>query len=406
MTILEALLSAVQSLIAQKLRSFLTLLGIVIGISTLIAIVTLIEGANTYITDKVVDLNPDVFQISQFPRVFINFNEYIKAQKWKRIEYEDYEALSARARECRHFGIAATAQDLIKHREQSEKNILVRGVSPNMIEIERYDLEDGRYFDAPDNEGRRAVCVLGADLADLLFPGEDPVEKEVSIGGRNFRVIGMIKRLGTIFGASRDKFVLIPIETLFKVYGSRRSVAIYGQALSKDRLDSAVFEARGILRERRHVPFDAEDTFSVSTADTIISIYKTITSSFFLVTIIIASISLLVGGVVIMNIMMVSVKERTREIGIRRAMGACRRDILRQFLVEAVTLCTVGGGVGILTGLLMAKIIEALTPFPADVRFVVVILGLAASTLIGLFFGIYPAIRAAKLNPIESLRYE
>lgn len=406
MNILEAVASAVQSLVAQKLRSFLTLLGIVIGISTLIAIVTLIEGANAYISDKVVDLNPDVFQVSQFPRLSVNFNEFLKAQKWKKIEYEDYEALAARTQECRNIGVATSAQDLIKHRDQSSKETRVRGVSPNMIDIERYEVEGGRYFDEPDNEGRRSVCILGADLVDALFPGEDPIGKEITIGGRGFRVIGTIKRLGTIFGASRDKFVLVPIQTLFKIYGSHRSVAIYGQAKRKDELESAVFEARGILRERRHVPFDGEDTFSISTADTIISIYKTITSSFFLVTIIIASISLLVGGVVIMNIMMVSVKERTREIGIRRAVGARQRDILRQFLVEAVTLCTVGGAIGVLTGLLMAKLVEALTPFPADVRLVVVAMGLVVSTMIGLFFGIYPAMRAAKLNPIDSLRYE
>lgn len=406
MTILETLVSAVQSLIAQKLRSFLTLLGIVIGISTLIAIVTLIEGANTYISDKVVDLNPDVFQVSQFPRLFINFNEYIKAQKWKRIEYNDYEALAEQSRECLRIGVAATAQDLIKHRGQSSKNTTVRGVSPNMIDIERYEVEDGRYFDTPDNQGRRPVCILGADLVEALFRGEDPVGKEITIGGRGFRVVGTIKRLGSIFGASRDKFVLVPIQTLFKIYGSHRSVAIYGQARRKDQLESAISEVRGILRERRHVPFGGEDTFSISTADTIISIYKTVTSSFFLVTIIIASISLVVGGVVIMNIMMVSVKERTREIGIRRAIGARQRDILRQFLVEAVTLCTLGGAAGVMVGVFLAKTIEALTPFPADVRPVVVMLGLVVASMIGLFFGIYPAVRAAKLNPIDSLRYE
>lgn len=406
MSLKEAVLSAMSSLLAQKFKTFLTLLGIVIGITTLITIVTLIEGANFYVADKIADLGPAVFQVSQFPRVSLNFNEYLKAMKWKRIEYEDYRYLVEKSRETLRVGFASGANDRVRYRDQTATNTFIRGVTPNMIDIERKEVQDGRFFDESDAEMRRSVCVLGADIAEQLFEREDPISKKILIGGREFLVVGTIKRLGSVFGNSRDKFVMIPAQTLFKVYGSRRSVSIYCQAPTEGKLAGATEEVRHLMRVRRHIVEGQPDTFSITTAETIMGIYKTVTSSFFLVTIIISSISLLVGGVVIMNIMLVNVQERTREIGVRKAVGARSRDILMQFLSEAVTICLVGGLVGIVLGLGIAKLVEYLTPFPANVRVAVILLGFVVSTIVGVFFGIYPAYRAAELNPIEALRYE
>lgn len=406
MSFKEAVLTALSSLLAQKFKTFLTLLGIIIGITTLITVVTLIEGANFYVSDKIADLGPGVFQLSQFPRVSANYNDYLKAMKWKHIEYEDYQYLAEKSHEAVRVGFAAGATDRIRYRDQSLPNVLVRGVSPNLIDIERKEVEDGRFFSESDADMRRSVCLLGADIVDKLFEREDPVGKKILVGGREFLVIGTIKRLGSVFGNSRDKFVLIPAPTLFKIYGSRRSVSIYCKAQSADQVPAAIEEIRHWMRVRRHLGEGQPDNFSVTTAETIMGIYKTITSSFFLVTIIIASISLLVGGVVIMNIMLVNVKERTREIGVRKALGARSRDILMQFLSEAVTLCLVGGLIGILLGIGAAKLVESLTPFPADVRLAVILLGFLVSTFVGVFFGLYPAYRAAELSPIEALRYE
>jgi putative ABC transport system permease protein len=406
MSITQAILSALAALYEQKFKTFLTLLGIIIGITTLITVVTLIEGANFYVADKVADLGPTVFQVSQFPRVSLNFNEYLKAMKWKRIEYEDYQYLANRAQEILRIGFASGATGLVKYRQESMENVTVRGVTPSMIDIEKKVLQDGRFFNASDGELHRQVAVIGADISDHLFEKEDPIGKKVLVGGREFLVIGTISRLGSVFGNSRDRFVMIPAPTLFKIYGQRRSVAIYCQAPDETKLAAAIDEATHLLRVRRQLGAGAVNTFSITTADTIMTIYRTITSSFFLVTIVISSISLLVGGVVIMNIMLVSVKERTREIGIRKAVGGRSKDILLQFLFEAITICIVGGLIGIAFGLGLAKLVELLTPFPADVRVGVVLLGFAVSTLVGVFFGIYPAYRAADLDPIEALRYE
>ena len=406
MSFKQAILSALAALSEQKFKTFLTLLGIIIGITTLITVVSIIEGANFYVANKVADLGPAVFQVSQFPRVSLNFNEYLKATKWKSIEYEDYVYLAEKSRETLRIGFAARATDLVKHRQQSMENTTIRGVTSNMIDIERKQLQDGRFFNAADGELHRLVAVLGTDIIEQLFDNADPIGKKILIGGREFLVIGTIRKLGSVFGNPRDRFVMIPALTLFKIYGQRRGLSIFCQAPNEAKLAGSVDEVRHLMRIRRQARQGMPDPFSISTADTIMGIYRTITSSFFLVTVVIASISLLVGGVVIMNIMLVNVKERTREIGIRKAMGARSRDILMQFLLEAVTICLVGGAIGIVLGLGLAISVEYWTPFPATIHTTVIIGGFLVSSLVGVFFGIYPAYRAAQLDPIDALRYE
>ncbi len=406
MSFQQAILSALTALAGQKFKTFLTLLGIIIGITTLITVVSVIEGANAYIADKVANLGPDVFQLSQFPRISPNFNEYFKAAKWKGIEYEDYVYLADKSKETLRIGFSTRVTDLLKYRQESMENTSVRGVTANVIDMERKLLQDGRFFEAIDDERRRQVAVLGTDVVEQLYSNTDPIGRKIFIGGREFTIIGTLQKQGSVFGQSRDRFVMIPALTLFKIYGQRHRISIVCQAPGEARLASSIEEIRHLMRLRRRIREGMEDTFSISTAETVIGIYRTITSGFFLVTTVIASISLLVGGVVIMNIMLVNVKERTREIGIRKAMGARSRDILMQFLLEAITICLVGGAIGIFLGLGLAVMVEHLTPFPASLRITVVMGGFLVSSLVGVFFGIYPAYRAAQLDPIDALRYE
>lgn len=402
----EFLRQAFDSLWSHKLRSALTLLGIIIGISTLITVVTLIEGADRFVEDQMSNLNPDVYQISQYPRVSLNFNDYIKARKWKELKYPDYLALETQLPATDRIGVATTASDLVRRGSQYAEGVTIRGVTPPMLDIEKLELEEGRYIDDFDKSERRSVCVLGKDISEALFPVSDPVGQQIKIGGRPFQVVGAARKMGSVFGHSRDKFVLVPITTLFRQYGSDRSVSIYGQVRDRHRLDDAVAEARAMLRIRRRLSESQEDTFSFTTVDTIVSMYNRITSSFFVTMVVISSIALLVGGVVVMNIMLVTVRERTREIGIRKAMGARYRDILAQFLIEAILLCVVGGAIGIFCGFAFATLIAWLTPFPAAVRTFVVVAGLIVSSVVGILAGVYPAHQAARLSPIEALRYE
>jgi len=402
----EYLRQAFDSLWSHKLRSMLTLLGIIIGISTLITVVTLIEGADHFVEEQMANLNPDVYQLSQFPRVSLNFNDFIKARKWKPIKYADYVALQQQLKATDRIGVASTVSDLVRRGSQYVGGTTIRGVSASMLEIEKLELADGRYLDDLDESERRFVCVLGKEINENLFAASGSVGRQVNIGGRPFHVVGAAREMGSIFGRSRDKFVLVPITTLFKMYGSDRSVAIYGQVRNRRALDDAIAEARAALRIRRRLSRSQEDTFSFTTVGTIVSMYNRITSSFFVTMVVISSIALVVGGVVVMNIMLVSVRERTREIGIRKSMGARYRDILAQFLVEAILLCLAGGAIGILCGFGFATLIAWLSPFPADVRLVVVAAGLMVSSLVGILAGVYPAHQAARLNPIEALRYE
>jgi putative ABC transport system permease protein len=259
---------------------------------------------------------------------------------------------------------------------------------------------------AYDVDHARNVCIIGSDIADTLFPYVDPIGKSLVIDDRTFEVIGIGTKQGSVLGQSRDNWALIPLTMHQKMYGARRSVTIYAKALDEKHLDAAESEIRLMLRGRRHLSYNMKDDFSLNTNDNFLQIWANISRAFFAVTIGIASISLLVGGIVVMNIMLVSVTERTREIGIRKATGARRNDILIQFLVESATLALVGGIVGVLLGSSIAMAISSLSPLPASIKWWAVALGLGVSTTVGLFFGIYPATKAANLDPIVALRYE
>ena len=403
----EAVSIATASLWAHKLRSVLTLVGVVIGVAAVIAVVSLINGANQYVATKVFNLGADVFALAKQPSIVTNVDDFVEFQKRKRITYDDYDAIHASCKTCKAVGAAIGGRAEIRSGLNSLKDTNLRAWTPEMAELYDVDLIEGRHLTDADLHTAAPVCVIGMDIIDNLLPGIDPVGKEIRWNNIGCQVIGVGKKQGSSLGTSLDNWIIIPLTTYLKDYGSQQeSLRITSRADSIDKIQESVDEVRQIMRGRHHLDYRSKDDFSIETSDSFLSLWKDISQSFFLVTIAIASISLVVGGIVIMNIMLVSVTERTREIGIRKAMGARRSDILLQFLIESSTLAAIGGAIGVLLGVSAAKLVSLLSPLPSDVQLWSIIGGLAVALGVGLFFGTYPASKAAKLDPVEALRSE
>ncbi len=409
MNIAEAIRIALTSLWANKLRSVLTLLGVVIGVAAVIAVVTFVDGINAYVAEKVFRLGADVFIAGKSSGVITNVDQYLESQKRKNFTLDDFHAVTEGCKRCKFVGASITnLTGHVAYENQSSSDTFVRGFDSNMQTV--YDLEvvAGRELNPNDVENAAHFAVIGQDITDKLMPGVDPIGKEIRIDGDVYQVIGLGKREGKTLGQSRDNYAIIPITTYLKQYGAHNnSIRISGKANGVgSELEGAMDEVRAILRSRRHDVPGAEDSFAIETNASFLGIWASISGSFFIAMIAIAAISLIVGGIVIMNIMLVSVTERTREIGIRKAMGARGRDVMRQFLIESSTMALVGGILGIIFGVVIAKGITFLVGMPSAIKLWSVMAALIVSASVGIFFGVYPANRASKLDPIVALRSE
>jgi putative ABC transport system permease protein len=403
---METLRIAATALNAHKLRSFLTLLGVIIGVMTVVTVVSIISGLNNYITEKVFQLNPDVYVMTQFG-IITSREQFLEAVKRKELTGDDFEAIRERCRSCSMVGASVSTGGAVKRGAKRLTDVRVQGTTANMGEINNLDLEAGRFFTVTEERRSALVTVIGSDVRDELFGKVDPIGRTIWVANQPLRVIGLLTKQGSILGQSQDKQLYMPLGTFSKRFGSRRSLDLFVRAAGGvSAMSDSMDEARVILRSRRHTDFRADDPFSIVTAEALQMIWKSVSAGGFALMTFISSISLIVGGIVITNIMLVSVIERTREIGIRRALGATARNIQFQFLTEAILLALGGGFVGVLLGAIISKIVSTATPLPTLVTPQLVFAGLAIAVVTGVAAGFFPARRAAKLPPIDALRYE
>ena len=392
---------------SHKLRAILTILGLTMGVATLITVMTLVQGANTYVEQKIANLGTSVFRIARTPFAVADFTVIAKALKNKRIEYDDMLAVRETCTQCRFVGASANATLLTTYKNKELQDTTLYGYTPNMVEIDTRTLISGRYFTEVEDSHSANVCLIGDSLIQEFFPGADPIGRTIRAANEEFIVVGTFEKIGSVLGQDQDKFLIIPLNTFLKFRGSRNSLTIEVKATDDPRAyQAAQDQATVTLRSRRHNAAKQENDFFIGTAQSYLSLWESISGAFFGVFIMVSSISAVVGGIVIMNVMLVSVTERTKEIGIRRAVGATQQDILSQFLAESVIMCLIGGLIGIAIGFACALGLRSLTNFPAAVKTWVAVLGVVLSSGIGMFFGIYPAIRASKLDPVAALRSE
>jgi putative ABC transport system permease protein len=404
----ESVAISLRSLRANKLRSFLTLLGIIIGVTTVITVVTIIQGLNRYVKYQLFAFGSNTFTVSRAPEIITNLKLAQEMLKRKPIAYDDYLYLKANAGVSEMVEAEYSRSGTVKYGAKSLADIRIKGeTAGNYLTGRTMEAEAGRFLGADDEAYARPVCVIGDDVSKELFPFENPVGKWLTAGEHKYRIIGTVKGMGKVLGMSLDNFVTIPITTFQKYYSlNRRSLTINVKARDVESLDAAKEEVRTIMRGRRKLSFGQEDDFALEDSQTFIDFYNNLTRTLYMAMIAVAAISMLIGGIVIMNIMLVSVTERIGEIGLRKAVGARRRDILVQFLIESSSISAVGGLIGIALGFIFAKIISAITSLPAALEPWSVAVALVMSSSVGLFFGIFPANRAAKLDPVVALRSE
>jgi putative ABC transport system permease protein len=404
--LLESALLALQSIWANKLRSFLTVLGNIVAVASIVTVVSLIQGMNAMVSNAIVNrVGADSFTILRVPPVRTADDEE-RTRSNPLLTLDEAEAIRERSTNIQSVMAQAERGTSITYRDQTVDNIRLEGVTKDYIDFSSFDAERGRMMSPTEVARSQPVAILGADTADRLFGEINPIDKVVTIAGEHFRVVGVSSSKGSLFGNSLDSFAVIPLGAYVKLFGPRQPLSIMVKPTSTDLMSAAEDEAVVALRVKRHLSPKAPDNFGLAASDTILDLYHQATSGIFAVLVGVVALSLLVGGIVIMNIMLMVVSERTREIGLRKALGAKRRDILSQVLTESVTLSTFGGLCGIVLGAIAARIISSVTPLPAALELWSVILGIGITAAVGLFFGAYPASRAARLDPIEALRRE
>jgi putative ABC transport system permease protein len=403
----EAIKLALQSLWQNKLRTVLTLLGVMIGVASVIAVVTLVNGANTFVSTKFTRYGADVFTVSRAPALVLGPAQYEKYAKRKNIVYDDYVYVRDNCKRCVGIGAQQATTAKVTRGVNSVTDSTIRGYTWQMPNLQNLDIAEGRGFTSTDEEHASPVAIIGTDIRDNLFPGVDPLGLELRVDGEPYTVIGVVEKQGSTFGQSQDNFVGVPLTAFMKTYGASKSVTIYIKAGSAGPvLQDAGDEVRVLMRSKRHDAPGQPDSFELDVNNTLVGIASFITGIFGAVAGSVAFIALIVGGIVIMNMMLVSVSERTREIGIRKALGARARDITLQFLVESGAMAMLGGFFGVMIGLILAEIVTLALGFPSTVTVWSVVAGLVMATAVGIFFGVYPAWKAASLDPIVALRSE
>ena len=402
----EAIRMALASLWANKLRTVLTLLGVVIGVASVIAVVTLVNGANLYVATKINRYGANTFTLSKQPAFVSSYNDHVLFEKRRNLLLPDYRAILEGCDLCSSVGAMQTTTGKVVAGTQSSTDTVIRGYTYSMPAMQNLNIVQGRDFTPNDDEHASHVALIGSDIQENLIKDEDPIGAEIRVDGVPYTVIGLAEKQGKTLGQSQDNWVAVPISAYQKTYGTAKSVTIYAKAYSGAGMEAASDQARVLLRSVRHDRPGQQDSFTLETSDTLVGLWKQISGSFAAVAVAIAAISLVVGGIVIMNIMLVSVTERTREIGVRKALGARPKDILLQFLLESATMAFLGGIVGVIGGVVVAKVVTALLSFPSAIALWSVFAGLAVAASVGIFFGVYPARRAAALDPIVALRSE
>ncbi len=403
----EAFGIAIRELRAHKLRSFLTLLGVVISTATLILVISVVNGINLYIAHHFANLGANTFVISEYNWTE-GYEQYLKDRRRNRPpRISEFEFLQDRLPGYKHIAAAANLDPSPEAHAGRQKldSVMLTGVTPSLADIGQQEVSYGRYITSSDYSHRAPVCFIGSDIVKRFFPNVDPLGREVFVRGLPFRVIGVAKTVGSTFGASQDTFVQIPLSTFQRDFMGRPELNIFVQAWDSAQMAPLEDAARELLRINRHLSYHETDTFGINTSEGIMSAWHELTGAIFGGTIGLVAVFMIIGGIVIMNIMLASVTERYQEIGLRKSLGARRKDILMQFVMESTTIATVGGVVGIIIAFFLTTLVRVLF-LPASMALNAVLVGLILSILVGLFFGIYPANKAARLDPIEALRME
>jgi putative ABC transport system permease protein len=403
-TFLETFKLALDALRAHKLRSFLTLLGVILAVATLVSVMSVVAGLNFYVADRVANLGANVFLVDRFG-IITSYDAWMKAQKRPLISTEEYQRLRENMKTAANVAAEEDQNIDMRHGNLLLENCNVAGVTANYADIRSLNLTQGRFLTDADDLHHAAVTFIGTDVAKKFFPDVDPIGKTIRAGSHVYEVVGVAQEIGTVFGESQDNYILIPFSTYRKEWHRQRdSITLFIQAQNAEMMDASQDEAKMYLRAWRHLDNNAQDNFAIFGSASIMSLWKEITGNLFFMAICLTSVFLVVGGIVIMNIMLASVTERTREIGLRRSLGARKKHIVLQFLTESAVLSLLGGLIGLGLAYGLVALGRASTSIPMRTPLSAVIVALVLSTSVGLFFGIYPATRAAKLDPIEALR--